>query len=141
MRKLLLCGTATFALTVGAAQAGGLGEPVMEPEVVEAATSSSSSGLIVPFLLLLLIIAASSGNGSGGIAASDARAKTDIEWVGMARGNIPLYQYRYKGSQVRFEGVMAQDILQIQPDAVLHGSTGLMAVDYAKLGLRLKIVH
>jgi hypothetical protein len=62
MRKVLLWGTAIFALTVGAASAGGLGEPAMEPEVVEAATSSSSSGLIVPFLLLVLLIAPASSN-------------------------------------------------------------------------------
>jgi hypothetical protein len=143
MRKILLCGTAVFALTVGAAAAGGLGEPVMEPEVVEAATSSSSSGLIVPFLLLILIVGAASGSkgGSAGPVVSDARLKTDIAWVGMVKGNIPVYQYRYLGSATKFEGVMAQDILNIQPDAVVHWENGMMGVDYAKLGLKMKVIH
>lgn len=143
MRKTLLCGTAVFALTVGAALAGGLGEPIMEPEVVEAATSSSSGGLIVPLLLILLIAAAASSSTPAPapvVAVSDARIKTDIEWVGM-QGKFPLYQYRYIGSATRFEGVMAQDILNIQPGAVVHWSNGMMGVDYAKLGLKLRVIH
>lgn len=145
MRKILLCGTAVFALTVGAAQAGGLGEPVMEPAVVEANTSSSAGGLVVPLLLLLLIAAAASSSsaaapGGGGGAPSDARIKTDIEWVGM-KGNIPLYQYRYIGTATRFEGVMAQDIVNIHPDAVVRWSNGMMGVDYAKLGIEMKVIH
>lgn len=66
MRKLLITTSAVLALSALAAQAGGLGEPIMEPEVVEAATSSSAGGIIVPLLLLLLIAAAASGSSSGG---------------------------------------------------------------------------
>jgi hypothetical protein len=64
MKKLIGLGAALFAGT--AAHAGGLAEPVMEPDVVEAATSSSSAGIIVPLLLLLLIAAAASGGNGGG---------------------------------------------------------------------------
>ena len=64
MKKLALAAMATFTAT--AAMAGGLAEPVMEPEVVEAATSSSSAGIIVPLLLLLLIAAAASSGSNGG---------------------------------------------------------------------------
>ena len=60
MRKTLLCGTAVFALTVGAAAAGGLGEPVMEPEIVEAAASSNAGGLILSLPLLIAAAASSS---------------------------------------------------------------------------------
>lgn len=143
MREILICGTAVFALTVGAATAGGLGEPVMEPEVVAEATSSSAGGIIVPLLLILLLAAAVSADSSAAPpppAFSDARIKTDIAWVGM-KGNIPVYQYRYIGLATKFEGVMAQDILNIQPDAVVHAPSGLMAVDYAKLGMKLRIIH
>ena len=63
MRKLLITTSAVLALSAMAANAGGLGEPIMEPEVVEAATSSSAGGIIVPLLLLLLIAAAVSSNG------------------------------------------------------------------------------
>ena len=63
MRKLLITTSAVLALSAMAATAGGLGEPIMEPEVVEAATSSSAGGIIVPLFLLLLIVAAASSNG------------------------------------------------------------------------------
>ncbi len=60
MKTLLLA--SAFALTSATAFAGGMAEPVMEPEVVKAATSSSAGGIIVPLLLLLLVAAAVSSN-------------------------------------------------------------------------------
>ncbi len=141
MRRILLSSTTAFAMSVCMATAGGMPEPVMEPEVVAAATSSSSGGVIIPLLLLLLIAAAVSGGGSDEVVAeSDARIKTDIEWVGMAKG-FPIYQYRYIGTATRFEGVMAQDVANMRPDAVITRSNGVMAVDYAKLGLKIRVIH
>ena len=64
MRKILITSSAVLALSAMAASAGGLGEPIMDPDVVEAATSSSAGGIIVPILLLLLIAAAVSGGSS-----------------------------------------------------------------------------
>ena len=142
MRRILLSSTTAFAMSVCMASAGGIAEPVMEPEVVAAATSSSSGGVIVPLLLLLIIAAAVSSGSSGpdDINISDARVKTDIEWVGMAKG-FPIYQYRYIGTATRFEGVMAQDVVNIRPDAVVTRSNGVMAVNYSKLGLKMRVVH
>lgn len=141
MRKILLSSTTAFAMSVCMASAGGMAEPVMEPEVVAAATSSSSGGIIIPLLLLLVIAAAvSSSGGSDDAMASDARIKTDVQWVGMAKG-FPIYQYRYIGTATRFEGVMAQDVLNIRPDAVITYPTGMMAVRYDKLGLKIRVVH
>jgi hypothetical protein len=50
MKKFVLAAALSVAAT--SVFAGGLAEPVMEPEVVEAATSSSAGGFIVPLLLL-----------------------------------------------------------------------------------------
>ena len=58
MKKLALAAALTAVAT--ASFAGGLAEPVMEPEVVEATTSSSAGGIIVPLLVLLLVAAAAS---------------------------------------------------------------------------------
>jgi hypothetical protein len=55
MKKLALAAAMTAIAT--ASFAGGMAEPVMEPEVVEAATSSSAGGIVVPLLLLLVIAA------------------------------------------------------------------------------------
>lgn len=57
MKKLALA--AALSVTASTAFAGGLAEPVMEPEVVvEETTSSSSGGMVVPLLLLLVVAAA-----------------------------------------------------------------------------------
>ena len=59
MKKLALA--AALSVTASTAFAGGMAEPVMEPEVVVKETSSSSSaGVLVPVLLLLLVAAAAS---------------------------------------------------------------------------------
>jgi hypothetical protein len=134
-------------MSIGAAQAGGMAEPIMEPAVVEAATSSSSGGLVVPLLLILLIAAAASGGGGGaaagggGAVVSDRRVKTDVIWVGLTPEAIPVYRYRYIGLSTRFEGVMAQDVLARRPDAVVLNARGPMAVNYQKLGQALRVVH
>ncbi len=142
MRRLLLGCTAATSLLVNVANAGGTVEPVMEPAVVEASTSSSSGGLIVPLLLLLIIAAAASGGGSDNVTpVSDRRVKTDIEWVGLSAESLPIYRYRYHGLSTRFEGVMAQDVLQRRPAAVTLGTNGIYAVDYSKLSVKMRVLH
>lgn len=58
MKKLALA--AALSVAASTAFAGGMAEPVMEPEVVKAATSSSSAGILVPLLLLVIVAAAAS---------------------------------------------------------------------------------
>lgn len=59
MKKLALA--AAVSLAASTAFAGGLAEPVMEPEVV-VQKSSSSGGILVPLLLLLVVAAAVASN-------------------------------------------------------------------------------
>lgn len=59
MKKLVLAAALTVAAST--AFAGGLVEPTMDVEVVEASTSSSAGGVVVP-LLLLLVVAAVAAN-------------------------------------------------------------------------------
>lgn len=56
---------ATPAL-VSPALAGGIAEPVIEPEVVAQDAGSSSGGILVPMLLVLLVVAALASNNGGG---------------------------------------------------------------------------
>ncbi len=139
MRRLFAT-SSVLALLGLPALAGGMAEPVMEPEVVAAQTSSSAGGIIVPLLLLLVVAAAVAGSSGEDVSASDRRMKTDVTWVGMAKG-LPVYRYRYIGSAQRFEGVMAQDVLAAMPDAVVTYANGLMAVDYGRLGIKMKVIH
>jgi endosialidase-like protein len=68
---------------------------------------------------------------------SDVRLKTDIEQVGTTVYGLPLYHFRYATGPERFEGVMAQDVLQVMPDAVRVGDDGHYRVKYAELGIRM----
>ncbi|MCR8724170.1 tail fiber domain-containing protein [Frigidibacter sp. ROC022] len=141
--KTRLAFTLAAAMTVGqSVQAGGMAPAIVEPTVViEDTSSSSASGLIVPLMLLLLVAAAasSSDSGSGGtVSISDARLKTDIERVSTAANGLPVYQFRYRGHPEIYQGVMAQDVLQRFPDAVITLPSGYMAVNYDRLGLRME---
>ena len=63
MKKLVLA--AALSVAASTAFAGGMAEPVMEPEVVAEAASSSAGGIIIPLLLLLLVAVAVSGGDNG----------------------------------------------------------------------------
>jgi Chaperone of endosialidase len=142
MRKALLM---TTALTLGALNPAFAGGPVIiedEVEIVEA-KPASSSGVLIPLLLLAVIVAVASGgsdNDGGGGQESDIRLKKDIHRVGTNHLGLGVYQYRYKGLDGVWEGVMAQEVEVMHPGAVVTRAHGYKAVNYAKLGLELKRV-
>jgi Chaperone of endosialidase len=68
---------------------------------------------------------------------SDIRLKQDITAVGRTPDGLHLYRYRYIGDDVFYVGVMAQEVAECEPDAVMRGKDGYLRVDYDKLGLRL----
>jgi hypothetical protein len=70
--------------------------------------------------------------------ASDRRLKRDITKVGPLDGDIDLYRYRYLWSDREYVGVIAQDLLEVRPDAVIRGADGYLRVDYAALGSRMQ---
>lgn len=74
------------------------------------------------------------GNAGGfGALFSDARLKTDVRRVGQTDAGVPLYAYRYiDGGPVQI-GVMAQELAETQPDAVLTHDSGFLMVDYGKV--------
>jgi hypothetical protein len=61
--------------------------------------------------------------------ASDRRLKTDIKKVGVTESGLPVYTYKYKGSNVTEMGVMAQEVEEIFPEAV-EEINGFKAVHY-----------
>lgn len=75
--------------------------------------------------------------GDGDLIESDVRLKTDIKQVGSTVYGLPVYQFRYITGSDRFEGVMAQDVLEVRPDAVVIGDDGFYRVNYAKLGISI----
>jgi hypothetical protein len=76
---------------------------------------------------------------SGGVKAlsglgsifSDERLKDDIEPVGELFDGTNIYRYRYKGDDTMRIGVMAQEVQEKNPDAVIDVD-GFLAVNYGK---------
>jgi len=62
---------------------------------------------------------------------SDRRLKSNIEHVGKTPGGHNWYEYDIFGR--RDSGVMAQELLETLPDAVLLGDDGFYRVDYSKV--------
>jgi hypothetical protein len=69
---------------------------------------------------------------------SDVRLKTDIEKVGIAANGLPLYTFKYLGSDAVYRGVMAQDVLKVLPEAVALMPNGYFAVHYDMLGIKME---
>jgi hypothetical protein len=141
MRKALLL---TTALTLGTLNPAFAGGPVIitdDVEVVEA-KPASSAGALIPLLLLaaIVIIATSGGDDEVTTPTSDIRLKEDIRRVGTNHLGLGVYQYRYKGIDGVWEGVMAQEVEVMHPGAVVTKVHGFKGVNYARLGLTLKRV-
>ena len=79
-----------------------------------------------------------------GVAAlatmSDAHAKRDITPLAKRENGLQLYRYRYawSDSDRMYVGVLAQEVREVAPYAVLRGADGYLRVDYARLGLRMQ---
>jgi hypothetical protein len=69
---------------------------------------------------------------------SDARLKREVVMLRRLANGLGLYRYRYLWSDQVYVGVMAQEVAQMNPHAVVHGDDGYLRVNYARLGLRLQ---
>lgn len=78
--------------------------------------------------------------GLGLFGKSDIRAKENISLVGKRNG-YNVYDFNYIGEPQRYRGVMAQEVLKTNPDAVaVDPRDGLLMVDYSKLGFEMERV-
>ena len=78
------------------------------------------------------------GQGYGPMA-SDARLKENIEEVGISPQGYKIYEFNYKGGNVRFRGAMAQDVLRKNPMAV-GIDQNYLTVDYNKIDVNMEVV-
>ncbi|MBX4335270.1 tail fiber domain-containing protein [Bartonella raoultii] len=80
------------------------------------------------------------GLAGGILGLCDVRAKENIVPVGKKKG-YSLYAFNYKGDPQRYLGVLAQEVLHLNPDAVyMNAKTKLLHVDYRKIGLKMKTI-
>ena len=70
---------------------------------------------------------------------SDIRLKTDISKLDQLANGHQLYSFRYTRDEnrQRYVGVMAQDLLADNAEAIVTREDGYLQVDYGKLGLRM----
>jgi len=78
---------------------------------------------------------------SRGNNISDIRLKTDIHRIGTTVRGLPLYTFQYRNQLGVYVGVMAQDVLKVEPSAVSIGANGYYMVDYGKLGIAMKRIQ
>jgi hypothetical protein len=79
---------------------------------------------------------------TGAAVFSDRRLKLDIKPKGEKLGH-KWYEFRYNtdAPEIIREGVMAQDILETNPEAVSVDASGYYKVNYSMLGLAPKVMN
>lgn len=97
------------------------------------------------------VLGATAGTGLAGSAGwlamlSDRKVKTNIVKVGEKNG-LNIYQFSYKDgisnsldTSKTYEGVMADEVKEIMPDAVITGEDGYDRVNYGMIGIEMKEV-
>ena len=70
---------------------------------------------------------------------SDIKMKENIEQVGVSPQGYNIYEFNYKGGDVRFRGAMAQDVLKKNPMAV-GIDQNYLTVDYSKIDVPMEVV-
>lgn len=73
------------------------------------------------------------GSLGGAAILSDRRFKENIKAIGTLANGIATYAFNYIGDKAQQFGVMAQEVLNIIPEAVSHDADGYMRVDYGKV--------
>ncbi|MEO0666935.1 MAG: tail fiber domain-containing protein [Pseudomonadota bacterium] len=149
MRKTIVAGLAGASLLAASvASAEGTRNPAMSAKRVAHAANESSSGLLAGDVLILLTGAVligllQVGGGASSmmttVEVSDARLKTDITRTGTSPSGIPVYSFRYGDAPDVYTGVMAQDLLERAPEAIVPLKRGYYAVDYSKIDVEFAL--
>lgn len=67
---------------------------------------------------------------------SDMRAKTNITYLGRHPSGVGRYKWDWKDGSGSEQGVLAQELAEVRPDAVVEGPGGLLHVNYDAIGGR-----
>jgi hypothetical protein len=66
---------------------------------------------------------------------SDSRVKADVVKVDTHPAGFGLYRFRYRWSDTEYVGVIAQEVRELMPEAVVCGEDGILRVDYRAIGV------
>ena len=81
------------------------------------------------------------GRGRGSGMFSDIRLKEKIERTGASPSGIPIYEFNYIGDTNRYSGAMAQDLLEMNIDAVSMGGDGYYRVNYNNIDVDMHLIN
>jgi hypothetical protein len=68
---------------------------------------------------------------------SDLRLKREISRTGTHPLGFGIYRFKYLWSDTAYVGVLAQEVLEKAPHAVVAGPANFLAVDYDALGIAM----
>jgi len=74
------------------------------------------------------------------VTASDIKLKDNIEYLYNSSEGHKVYAFNYKGGDVRYKGVMAQDLLKTNPE-VVSKKDGILNVDYSKIDVNMEVYN
>jgi len=112
LRRLILKGAFVTPIVASVAMSG----LTVEAVAVPANTTASGKSISTP---------------------SDRRLKTGITRVGTHQAGFGIYRFKYLGSDTEHVGVLAQEVRDVMPHAVVHGDDGFLRVDYAAIDMDL----
>ena len=101
-------------------------------------TGSEGAGSLASPLIRPIATPGGGGGGGGGAGWSDRRLKRAVRRIGRSPSGLPLYSFQYVWGGPRYEGVMAQDLLKLRPDAVIRDPSGYYKVDYSRLDVAMR---
>jgi len=114
----------------------GMGNAVTAAKQAKAANSGSMFNTLLGAGLSIGMAPMTGGGSLFGSWLSDERMKENIRHVGVENGHN-IYSFNYKGSPNGFIGVMAQEVMKSNPDAVIE-CDGFYAVNYDKIGVKFR---
>jgi hypothetical protein len=82
--------------------------------------------------------------GIGAYASSDKNLKENIKQTGISPSGIPIYEFDYKdksNGKYRYSGVMAQDLIETHPSAVIQEKDGTLKVDYSQIDVNFRRIQ
>ena len=72
--------------------------------------------------------------------ASDIRLKENIKETGTSPLGYKIYEFNYKGKDVRYRGAMAQDVITKLPEAI-SVKDGYFYVDYDMIDITMEVIE
>ena len=121
--------------------------PEQQRGLEAAATESTRTGYVDPYRQARLAAEAQKVNTSGTRPSgaygggSDIRIKENIIKIGKSLSGLNIYEWNYKSApNSRYQGVMAQEVIQVFPEAVYAEEDGFLSVYYDMIDVDMKLV-